>query len=227
MRLDRPREGALEPLARAEQARVDDVHDRPELVEAVLDRRAGHRERAARVEPAQGAGPLRGGVLDVLRLVEQEPVPGDRRERVDVARGDVVRGDDDVARAGDVRQLLAAQPLAAVVHVHAERGREPLDLAGPLARDAHRADDEGGAERVGAELLPLGGQHRDRLHGLAEPHVVGEDGADPEVAEQPQPAVAALLEREERLRHRRRGAEGLVAPLVAARRAARRARRRA
>ncbi len=168
-------------------------------------------------EPPQGAGPLRGWVLDVLGLVEQEPVPGDRRECVDVARRDVVRGDDDVAGAGDRRQLLAAQPLAAVVQVHAERRREPLDLAGPLARDAHRADDEGGAERLGAELLPLGGQHRDRLHGLAEPHVVGEDGADPHVAEQPQPAVAALLEREERLRHRGGGAEGLVAPLVAAR----------
>ena len=75
VRLDRAREGPLEPLARAEQAGVDDVHDRPELVEAVLDRRAGHRERATRVEPAQRARPLRGGVLDVLRLVEQEPVP--------------------------------------------------------------------------------------------------------------------------------------------------------
>ena len=117
--------------------------------------------------------------------------------------------------AGDVRELLAAQPLAAVVHVDAERRREPLDLAGPLARDAHRADDERRAERVGAELLPLGGQHRDRLHGLAEPHVVGEDGADPEVAEEPQPAVAALLEREERLRHRGGRAERLVASLVA------------
>ena len=44
-------------------------------------------------EPAQRAGALRRRVLDVLRLVEQEPVPGDRRERVDVAGGDVVRGD--------------------------------------------------------------------------------------------------------------------------------------
>ena len=59
-------------------------------------------------------------------------------------------------------------------------------------------------------------QHRDRLDGLAEPHVVGEDRADPEVAEEPQPAVAALLEREQRLGHRRGRAERLVVPLVAA-----------
>ena len=128
---------------------------------------------------------------------------------VDVARGDVVRGDDDVARAGDVDQLGAAEPLTAVVDVDAKGRREALDLSGPLAGDAHRADDQGGAERIHAVLLPLGGEHRDRLHRLAEAHVVGEDGADPEVAEQPQPAVTALLEREERLRHRRRRAEGV------------------
>ena len=79
VRLDRSCEAALEPLARAEQAGVDDVHDRPQLVEPVLDRRARHRERAPRVEPAQCARPLGGGVLDVLRLVEQQPVPADQR----------------------------------------------------------------------------------------------------------------------------------------------------
>ena len=34
VRLDRPRERAVEPLARAEQPRVDDVHDRPQLARA-------------------------------------------------------------------------------------------------------------------------------------------------------------------------------------------------
>ena len=77
--LDRPRERALEPLAGTEQAGVDDVHDRPQLVEPVLDRGARHREGAARVEPAQRTCPLRGGVLDVLCLVEQQPVPADQR----------------------------------------------------------------------------------------------------------------------------------------------------
>ena len=40
-------ERAREPLARAEQARVEDVHQRPQLAEVVLERRAGHRERGA------------------------------------------------------------------------------------------------------------------------------------------------------------------------------------
>ena len=97
--------------------------------------------------------------------------------------------------ADRVDQRVVGEPVAAVVEVDAQRRREPLDLGDPLARDAHRADDERRPERVVAELLALGEEHRDRLHRLAEPHVVGEDRADPEVAEQPQPAVAALLER--------------------------------
>ena len=81
-----------------------------------------------------------------------------------------------------------------------------MDLGAPLLDHAHRADDERRPERLVARVLPLRRQHRDRLHRLAEAHVVGEDRADAEVAEQPQPAVAALLEREERMRHRgRRG----------------------
>ena len=73
-----------------------------------------------------------------------------------------------------------------------------------------------GPESVRAVLLSLGGQHGYCLHGLAESHVVGEDRADSEVAEQPEPTVTALLEREEGMRHRPRCAEGLVAPVVVA-----------
>ena len=127
---------------------------------------------------------------------------------------------------GDARELDSGQPLAAVMDVNPQRWSEPLDLARPLAGDAHRADDERGAERIGAELLALRGQHRDRLHRLAEAHVVGQDRTDPEVAEQAQPAVAALLEREQRMGHRRRSPERVEVPVVAALEQLRRAIRR-
>ena len=214
--LDRPRERPLERLARAEQARVDDVHDRPELAEPVLDRRAGHRQLPARGQPAQRPGALGRRVLDVLRLVEQEPVPGDPRERVGVAGGDVVGGDDDVAVRGDQRERRSRQPAHTVVEVDAQRRREPLDLGAPLANDAHRADDERRTERLTASLLALRDEHRDRLHRLAEAHVVGQDRADPEVAEEPQPAVAALLEGEEVELHRGRRRQRAEAPLAVA-----------
>ena len=142
-----------------------------------------------------------------------QPIAG---EEVDVARGDVVRGDDDVGAQGRLGERGAREPEAAVVDVHAQRGREPGDLRGPLLDHAHRADDERRPEHVRAELLPLGGEHRDRLDGLPEAHVVGQDPADAEVAEHPQPAVAALLEREEREAHRggrRQRAEAVIAVL--------------
>ena len=101
------------------------------------------------------------------------------------------------------------------MEVDAQRRRELLDLRSPLLHDAHRTDHEGRAERVDAELLPLGDEHRDRLHRLAEAHVVGEDRADAEVAEHPQPTVAAFLERKERERHRGRSREGLEVPVAA------------
>ena len=214
--LDRPGEGALEPLARAEQPRVDDVHDRPELAEPVLDRRAGHRELPPRGQPPERPGALGGRVLDVLRLVEEQPVPGDPGEGGRVARGDVVGGDDHVTLGRQGDEPRPREPADTVMEVNPQRGREPLDLGAPLADDAHRADDERRPELLRRRFLALGDEHRDRLHRLPEAHVVGQDPAHPEVAEQPQPAVTALLEREEVELHRGRSGEGAEAPVAVA-----------
>ena len=159
----------------------------------------GHREHAPRAEPAQSARPLGGGVLHVLRLVEDSRSHVDRRERIDVAGGDVVRGDDDVARAAT---LASSSPVS----------RSPpwwtwtrSDGANRSTSRAHwRVTLIGQTTRVGPNASAPNcsrseSEHRDRLHRLAEPHVVGEDRADPEVAEQAEPAVAALLEREQRM----------------------------
>ena len=99
-------------------------------------------------------------------------------------------------------QRSAGEPSGAVVEMDAQGWCEAGDLRSPLLDDAHRTDDERWAECIALEVLALGGQHRDRLHRLAEAHVVGEDRADPEVAEHPQPAVASLLERKELELHR-------------------------
>ena len=69
-------------------------------------------------------------------------------QRLDVARGDVVRRDHDVdARCALERAPSPASRSLAVMQVHAQRRREALDLVHPLARDAHRADDERRPER--------------------------------------------------------------------------------
>ena len=135
-------------------------------------------------------------------------------ERVDVPGCDVVGGDDDVVVVRGCGELRTGEPPGAVVEVDAQRRCEARDLGSPLLDDAHRADDERRAEGVAPEVLALGRDHRDRLHRLAEAHVVGEDRADPEVAEHPQPAVAALLERKELELHRGRRRAGAKALLV-------------
>ena len=116
-------------------------------------------------------------------------------------------------RTGGVDERVACEARRPVVEVDHEPRREAGDLARPLLGDAHRADDERRAD-LGAGLLALGDEGRDRLHGLPEAHVVGEDPADPQVAEQPEPAVAALLEREEVVTHPGGRRERPEAPLV-------------
>src|SRR4029079_11417543 len=49
--LDRRRKRPLERLARAQEAGINEIHDRPELTEPVLDRRAGQRERTPPLDP--------------------------------------------------------------------------------------------------------------------------------------------------------------------------------
>ena len=67
--LDRDRDPAPEVGGGTKQARIQEVHDRPELGEPVLDRGAGESHPAGCLEAAHRLGLLGGGVLDVLGLV--------------------------------------------------------------------------------------------------------------------------------------------------------------
>ena len=69
------RELGDERRPRADEAGVGEVEDRPQVAEAVLDRRAGEREAAAGRDAAQLLRGLVGRVLDGLRLVEDDAVP--------------------------------------------------------------------------------------------------------------------------------------------------------
>src|SRR5215203_1295803 len=55
---------------RPEQARVDEVEDRPQVAEAVLDRCPGQRDPGPRLQRLGRAGLLGARVLDRLRLVQ-------------------------------------------------------------------------------------------------------------------------------------------------------------
>ena len=97
-------QGRVEPVAevavRGEDARHEEVHEGPELHEAVLERGAGEEEAALRVEVEQRLPPLRLEVLDVLGLVEHEVLPLLAAEGGVVLDDELVAGDADVEGVG-------------------------------------------------------------------------------------------------------------------------------
>ena len=87
--------------------------------------------------------------------------------------------------------------LGAVPERVPERRRELVHLAQPVGDHARRRDDER-LERLalalGLRVLVLHGEEqRERLHRLAEPHVVGQDAAGADLVEEPEPVEALLL----------------------------------
>ena len=95
-------------------------------------------------DPAQLLRGLVGVVLDRLRLVEHEARPVDLGDGVDVAHRGAVGGDDDVGALDLVGDLVVRGAAGAVVHEHAQPGREARRLGRPVADDRGRRDDQRG-----------------------------------------------------------------------------------
>ena len=110
-------------LRAAQQAGVDRVHDRPELGEPVLHRRARERHAVLGVEPADRARRPRPVVLHQLGLVEHHPPERRRGQGVDVAHERPVGGDQEVVLGGD-RGHRAGVAVALAVARGAEEGEE-------------------------------------------------------------------------------------------------------
>ena len=176
----------------------DEVEDRPDLAEAVLDGRAA--ERQPPVGPEALGGARRGAqrVLDLLRLVDDDVAPVDLLEHLLVAAEERVARHDHV---GVLELVLPLPALGAVPERVAQRRGEAVHLAQPVGHDARRRHDErleGLALALDLRVLGLHGeQQRERLHGLAEAHVVGENAAAADLVEKPEPVKALLLVRPE------------------------------
>src|SRR5487761_2271363 len=83
-------------------------------------------------------------ILVVLGLVQDEAAPVDCGERLDVARDEPVRRDDEVNRGAGRREILSAKTVASVVDVDGQVRREAFRLAAPVLHDGHGTDDKGG-----------------------------------------------------------------------------------
>ena len=137
---DRDGEALAEFAGAAKQAGVEHVHDRPELGEMVLDRRAGERDAARGNKRPNGDARGGGWILDLLRFIEGDAVPVDLRELVLIAMGQCVAGDDDIMPGGGVGEDFAAHALRAVMEEDLEVWRESLELAHPVADDGGRRE---------------------------------------------------------------------------------------
>ena len=75
----------LEAVVIQEIARHEEIEDRPELRQRVLDGRAGQRKVIASLELLDGMRRFRRGIFDVLCLIEEHIAEFALRVKVDVA----------------------------------------------------------------------------------------------------------------------------------------------
>ena len=177
-----------EILAVAQQPRHQEGELAPQLAQIVLHRRAGQAEPVPRRQRRHRAGRLAVGVLDRLRLVQHDHVPGQPFQEIDVARHHAIGGDDDVG-AVDVGQLAVA--VDAMQHHHPQMRGEAFRFRHPVGHEAGRHHHHAGLGQPPLMLL-----HRDvgqRLGGLAQPHVIGQDAGDVVGAQALHPGEAGTL----------------------------------
>ena len=90
----------------------------------------------------------------------------------------------------------AGLAVRAVQREHLQRRREALRFHPPVGHQRRGGDDQ--ARPVAAAVPLLGENVRERLHRLAEAHVVGKHAAEPRLAEETQPGIPLALIRPER-----------------------------
>jgi hypothetical protein len=97
-----------EGCARADEAGIGEVEDRPQVTHTVFDRGSGQRQSRAGRDATQLLGGVAGGVLDRLRLVEHDRCPLGGGQRVDIAYCGGVGGDDQVGLGDLLLELRVA-----------------------------------------------------------------------------------------------------------------------
>ena len=183
-----------ELFRRSQQPRIDEIENGPEIAEAVLDGGAGQRESYMRLQPLDGPRLLGIGVLDGLRLVQDDKLPAGFRDP---------RHAEQRAVAGDY-QVHAAQPLwrNGLEFGGRKRGRmgdeslqtrrKTFDLRCPVGQQRSRGYQQAGLPLAGRLALE-NEEQRKHLHGLAKPHVIGQARPETEFRDEIEPAHSHLL----------------------------------
>ena len=161
-----------EELKRRSQAMlVDELDNRHQLLQAVLERRARQDDGVGRGNALDAAGRPCVPVLDSLRFVEDDQIRRPPPNQVEVKVHGVVVGDGEEARRGSVA-LLA--PRAHATDHGRLAIREARDFSLPLVLERRRTDDQ---HTLDAELARHDLRRGNGLDRLAEPHLVGDQRA--------------------------------------------------
>jgi hypothetical protein len=148
---------------------VEELHDREEIVEAILQGRPREHQREARPEALDDPARLGFPVLDALPLVEHDQVPASGLHGREVPEHLLVVDDREEGVC-----LVLGHPLGgASQHELAGALREPLHLGRPLGLERSGANDEDPRD---AGLARQELRRADALDRLPQAHVVGQDG---------------------------------------------------
>ena len=111
-------------VLRAQITRLNEIHDAPEVEQAVFQRRAGQREALVGAKLFDRLGDLRGGVFNELSLVEDDGAELEFLKRCQIAPEQGVIGDNEIVLGNLFAQIVARGP--AFQHEHFEVRREPV-----------------------------------------------------------------------------------------------------
>src|SRR5579859_3604772 len=207
--LDRDGIPLPELLGRPEQPWVGKFHDRPQVAQPVLHRRPGQRDPGPRGQPAHRLGLPGRMVLDVLRLVADNPPPRNLRQILQVPCRDPVGGDHQIGRRQRLGKLVPAQPIPTVMHVNLQSRSELGCLLFPIAHQTHRANKKrglhygGGVDSVHLRrtsfsqthraVLPLVSHQPEQLDGLSQTHRIRQNPPQTKPIKEGQPGKPTLL----------------------------------
>jgi len=133
--------GVDEDRGGAEHSGVEEIEERPEIAEVVLDGGSGEGEAMVAFDEADGFGGFGGGVFDGLGFVEDDVIELDILEELDIPAEGAVGGDDDVV----IHEGLAmAGAFDAGVVEEAEFWSKTVGFGDPVEDERFGDDDEGG-----------------------------------------------------------------------------------
>ena len=173
----------------AEDAGVTEVQDGAQFQQAVFHWGAGERHAVVGGQGADGLGDFGAGVFNVLGFIESNAMPVLPPQELVVAAGNAVAGDHNVVVGDGAEEFLVLFTLGAVVDQDFQVGGELFRLARPVANHAGGGDDQRRPYLAHLSckfrcgwftfgVVAFGRFEGEELQGFAQPHVVGEHGAE-------------------------------------------------